>query len=83
MPVTIHPAPHGANAFTQTKFAKTARELLPYSENQQVKNNNILQTTFKDFNGKNISSINNGFVDSAVSAYNQHYNLVIRPEDVW
>lgn len=28
-------------------------------------------------------SYRNGFVDTAVTAYNQHHNLVIRPDDVW
>jgi hypothetical protein len=84
MPVTTHPAPHGANVFTQgTRFVKTARELLPRSEDNLVKNNNIIQTTFKEFHENKIVTQNNGFVDGAVQAYNQHHHLVLRPEDVW
>jgi len=32
---------------------------------------------------KNYSPQNNGFMQSIVTAYNRHHNLVIRPDDVW
>ncbi|KAJ6575600.1 hypothetical protein DFH09DRAFT_915370 [Mycena vulgaris] len=32
---------------------------------------------------KNVIPKPNGFVDTIISAYNQHYALVLRPDDVW
>lgn len=94
--VTIKPAAHGANALLLygCKPATSALDLLKTacrSEFQNVKDNNVIQTSFLDlatFTGNSddreeVYGQHNGFVDSAVQAYNQHHNLVIRPDDVW
>ncbi|KAE8444443.1 hypothetical protein EG329_000534 [Mollisiaceae sp. DMI_Dod_QoI] len=88
MPVTVKPASHGANEFDSRNVAvPNAIELLKnacWSELATVKNDNIIQTTFKDITSdSHIHARRNGFVDGAVNAYNDHHHLEIRPEDVW
>ncbi|CZR52789.1 uncharacterized protein PAC_02666 [Phialocephala subalpina] len=88
-PVTIKPAPHGANEFS-SKYrtaADNAAALLKgacSSEVKKIKNDHIIQTSFQDIkNGSNIYPRNNGFVDTAVDAYSNHQHLEIRAEDIW
>lgn len=48
-----------------------------------MKNENLIQTSFDDIEGDApYQGAKNGFVDTALLAYNQHYHLIIRPEDV-
>ncbi|PVH74854.1 hypothetical protein DL98DRAFT_385132, partial [Cadophora sp. DSE1049] len=87
MPVTIKPAPHGANAFnTETcKPSPNARELLrSFISDTKIRNDHIIQSTFTSLDpSSQIYASRNGFVDGAVSAYNQHYHLTLRPDDIW
>jgi hypothetical protein len=88
MPVTINPAPNGASEFRCfNNPVANARELLSQScpkENKKIKNDHIIQSSFKDITTKtNVYPANNGFVDTAIKAYNEHQHLEIRPEDVW
>jgi len=87
MPVTIKPAPHGANALNTAKCTPSpnARELLRgFISDTKIKNDNIIQSTFQDLTpSSNIYASRNGLVDGAVAAYNQHYHLTIRPDDIW
>lgn len=49
MPVTIEPAPHGANKVKPGMAAIAgARELLPLTEAKKVKNDKIYQSSFKE-----------------------------------
>jgi len=87
MPITINPAPHGANEFHAYTPVANARELLSQScpkEIKKIKNDHIIQTSFQDVTSEtNIYPSQNGFVDTVVKAYNEHQHLEIRPEDVW
>lgn len=83
----MQPAPHGANKFPQDPVVvKTQHELLQkccYKEFDKMKNNNLIQSSFDDIEGNApYLGASNGFMDSALLAYNQHHHLIIRPEDV-
>jgi hypothetical protein len=43
----------------------------------------LFQTSLVDVDFSLIRAMNNGFVDTVQSAYNQHHHLVLRPDDVW
>ena len=47
------------------------------------KRGTVLQSSFGENASECIFPDNNGFVHSAMNAYNQHYHLKIRPEDIW
>ena len=50
---------------------------------QRKKRGTVLQSSFDENFQECIFPDNNGFVHSAMNAYNQHYHLKVRPEDVW
>jgi hypothetical protein len=88
MPVTVKPAVHGANAvgasYVAVSDAKTLLKLACWSEVQNMKNDNLIQSSFKNItSASNIHARRNGFVDGAIEAYNNHQNLEIRPDDIW
>jgi hypothetical protein len=88
MPVTIRPASHGANPFQgRGQPAGSAFQLLEHTsfkEYKKVKNQNILESSFQDITSEsNVYGRSNGFVDGAITAYNEHHHLEIRPDDVW
>jgi hypothetical protein len=85
--VLVQPAPHGANKLSPDPVTvQTAGELLKkccYKEFNKMRNDNLIQTSFDDIKGDApYLGATNGFVDSALLAYNKHYRLVLRPEDV-
>lgn len=85
--VRVQPAPHGANKFSPDPVpVKSAEELLKhccFKEFDKMKDDNLIQSSFDDIKGEApYLGAKNGFVDSALLAYNQHYHLIIRPEDV-
>jgi len=48
---------------------------------QNFKGRKILKTSEKE---NSISPrISNGFIGAVISAYNRHYNLKLRPDDMW
>jgi hypothetical protein len=86
--VIVKPAPHGANAVASSRHSiATAKELLKsscYQEFQKIRNDHLIQSSFDDTPvGIQYLGASNGFVDTAIIAYNQHHHLIIRPEDVW
>ncbi|KAG4433843.1 hypothetical protein IFR05_010661 [Cadophora sp. M221] len=87
MPVTIKPAPNKANKLppTNPNPISNARDLLrTFVPDTEIRNDHIIQSTFADLTpSSNIYPQNNGFVDSAVTAYNQHHHLTLRPDDIW
>lgn len=86
MPVTVHPAPHGANQLMSFNSISSPRELLEKSCRSaaaKLKNNHILQTSFSDISNEKIYSHPNGFVQGALRAYNNHHHLILRPDEVW
>ena len=87
--VKVEPAHHGANLFelrySGEGFARTPTVLLQKScQVKDMRSNKLIQTSFENFNAfsKNLST-SNGLVDAVFKAYNGHYHLVVRPEDVW
>jgi hypothetical protein len=88
MPVRVKPAVHGANAvsasYVAVSDAKTLLKLACWSEVEKMKNENLIQSSFKNItSASNIHARRNGFVDGAIEAYNNHQNLEIRPDDIW
>lgn len=86
--VTVNPAPHGANIIPSGgHFVSTAKDLLRISchkEFQKMRNEHLIQSSFDDAKvDVQYLGASNGFVDTAVKAYNQHHHLILRPEDVW
>ena len=86
MPVTIKPASHDASTTPVKKLTQDTHGLLKqaYPEGSQEPEQ-ILQTSFAHANPKdsNVCSSTNGFVCTAIEAYDKHYHLTIRPDDVW
>ncbi|KAE8370904.1 hypothetical protein BDV27DRAFT_165045 [Aspergillus caelatus] len=91
MPVTLRVANHGAEKWWKEK-ATTAEDLLEgTSPRDYRRSKRLVQSSFdKDqFDGthvlqdRHISPSENGLVWAIFGAYSNHYNLVIRPEDVW
>lgn len=86
--ILVLPAPHGANLVSKTIHPiSTAKELLKsscYKEFQKIRKDHLIQSSFDDskINAQYLGA-SNGFVDTAILAYNQHNHLIVRPEDVW
>ena len=88
MPITFHPASHKASRAETSRLvsAKTPEDLLrECSFTEHGKCEHIIQSSFSDLDSSylTVEASNNGFVDAAISAYNNHRNLIIRPDDVW
>lgn len=96
MPVTVKPTSHKANLVKMgpAHCSNPIRKLSPpsFSPNDLLQEacptehkrcKELLQSSFTfDQQAPTVGSPN-GFVYSAIQAWNNHYNLVIRPEDVW
>lgn len=84
--VTIRPAVHGANFVHQYNRPSNspvdlAQTACPKEYNQCSE---LLGSSFgPELESTTISASSNGFVKSAIEAYNRHYHLRIRPDDVW
>lgn len=88
MPVTVHPAPHGANNVTGFRYADEYKITpLTLMTNTSSKGSqrckSILQSPFAGRDLHQVHGRSNGFVTAAVKAYSSHHHLVIRPDDVW
>ena len=86
MPTTVYPAPHGAKAWAnRVDPVRTAEDMLKgafWKGYEDYKS--MIQSSFKNFDEERPTfASDNGFVRSALLAYNAHYRLTIRPEDVW
>ena len=85
--VTITPASHSATLLTDDDFrgVDSSEALLRDAcrkESMDVKE--LLHSSFTVFDANQpIVPSTNGFVHSAIQAYNTHHHLIIRPEDVW
>jgi hypothetical protein len=93
MPITVITAPHGANKFSPPlQYSHYGSEPTPFYPKDA---NAFFQadTTYEAVSAKIIASSydpngltyykSNGLVHSAIDAYNNHYHLTIRPDDVW
>jgi uncharacterized protein DUF4419 len=85
MPVTVKPFPHNAESIQETNLSKNESQLLEKSNQEEfIKCKSIIQSSFPTISSDcPILGSENGFVKSAILAYNNHHHLVIRPEDVW
>ncbi|KAJ7728336.1 hypothetical protein B0H16DRAFT_1665514 [Mycena metata] len=96
MPITFSVASHPANPLkiAHNFEGYTAKEILAGSCRQESANaKDILQFGFsgveqsgsRDSTGKilDVFPDRNGFIGTAIQAYNEHRALVIRPDDVW
>jgi hypothetical protein len=85
MPVTIKINADLAPECCRSRDAPTtAREALFQTASGTRKSvKELLQTSIKDSELPYMFCTSNGFVYGCLEAYNQHHNLVIRPDDVW
>ena len=92
MPVTFKVANHDANPVTAPyKPISNADELLASTWGQEamtMRSKELLQTSFSSGGTEKqdwgaIQPLNNGFVHTLITAYNNHHHLVLRPDDVW
>ncbi|KAJ6458583.1 hypothetical protein C8R47DRAFT_1245163 [Mycena vitilis] len=95
MPVTFSVAPHSAKSVDlESESGYTAKDILTISCRQGGTSGEILQFALsneddsasgRDFTKEmnNITPNNNGFVWTAIEAYNEHHALALRPDDIW
>ncbi|KAG0084046.1 hypothetical protein BGZ93_001414, partial [Podila epicladia] len=98
MPVTTNPSDIPLEAVNTRYFKPEAAEYYinnPYAivegdKALQKKKGEVFRSSFplpsKESFEKDLlisATHNNGFVDAALKAYNEHHHLVIRPDDVW
>ncbi|KAJ7143034.1 hypothetical protein C8R44DRAFT_692575 [Mycena epipterygia] len=96
MPVTFSVANHPAKSmpFANGREGYTAQQILQNACHAQARHvEEILQFSLSENDeqaGHNLTTKipnlipeRNGFVQTVITAYNQHYALVIRPDDVW
>ncbi|KAL8668864.1 MAG: hypothetical protein Q9168_006523 [Polycauliona sp. 1 TL-2023] len=87
MPVTIKTASHGAKTVSMAPYflAISAQSLYDQGQHRDAKHEHLLQSSFPNqlFERRNTYASPNGFVYSAIKAYNVHHHLTIRPEDIW
>ena len=85
MPVTVKPTSNQAN-LAEIRPQSTAEELLAAAcpKEHRAEFKELIQSSFTnlDLEMPTVAK-SNGFVHAAISAYSQHYHLVIRPDDVW
>ena len=85
MPVDFHPASHQASS-RRVRGNQTPFDLLQTcSPVDAAKCEKIFMSSFSDKSADTsfIEACENGFFHSVIQAYNQHHNLVLRPDDVW
>ncbi|KDQ07442.1 hypothetical protein BOTBODRAFT_180719 [Botryobasidium botryosum FD-172 SS1] len=84
MPVTFTVAQHSANPIDFTHVELSPEGLLKSaSRGKGEQCAEHLQSSLHDRDLSTLSPQHNGFVEMAIEACNQHYHLVIRPDDVW
>lgn len=93
MPVTFSPASHSANQHAHVSRpsyneSQAIRIFNASCQLQRDKCKEILQSSFNSSKtdhevDSDVIAQSNGFVGTAVEAYNQHRGLVIRPDHVW
>jgi len=83
MPITFKVAKHDANPLRrQGTDAMSAEQVLAQVwRSSDAGCKEMLQSSLDP--KPEFTATKNGFVYSTIRAYNEHYNLVIRPEDIW
>lgn len=84
MPVTTYPAAHNANKIQSGGVNSAEQMLKECCPNNFESCKQLLQSSFatKMIQRETVAT-SNGFVNAAITAYNNHHHLTIRPEDVW
>ncbi|KAK7212803.1 hypothetical protein V2G26_019981 [Clonostachys chloroleuca] len=83
MPVTVYPASTTAVAWKQPTGTSPEELFRSACSDDAQKCKMMIQSSFRDIASAHIHGSNNGFVYAAFQAYNHHYHLKVRPEDVW
>jgi len=87
MPIHFSVSEHGANPVRPPyQVIPDASQLLASTwgrKSKTIRSKELLQTSLVNPDFSAIHGVSNGFVDTVQSAYNQHHNLVLRPDDVW
>lgn len=92
--VKIYPASHAASpVWMKSSYPKhTSSDILDtLLESSESPHGAIIQSSIDRDSVQSSSSSNtpklradtNGFINSAISAYNSHHHLILRPEDIW
>ncbi|KAI9927222.1 hypothetical protein MW887_003608 [Aspergillus wentii] len=85
MPVKTKIASHGANGWNQDGIGTPAEHLRRSCPDKSRATKKIIQSslTTDDLSKTHISASQHGLVRSIYFAYSCHFNLTLRPEDVW
>ncbi|XP_037039491.1 uncharacterized protein LOC119076690 [Bradysia coprophila] len=75
----------GCNVFVEnrTDSDKESATKSIYSQSAQYKLSHCTELLMEAPYSSKVHASDNGFVMTVVDCYNQHYNLVIRPDDIW
>ena len=85
MPITFTVANHEAAPAKWNPYNESTPTgiLQGCSHKSHEKCEQLIQSSFDKDDCQNSVPTNNGFVRAALDAYNQHHNLIMRPDDVW
>ncbi|KAF8887882.1 hypothetical protein CPB84DRAFT_1786686 [Gymnopilus junonius] len=89
MPVHFTVSDHDANpveSLDEFHAPTSSKDLLAHIWGRKSKTvawQEILQAFLVDPDFSTMHAKHNGFVDTVISAYNEHHHLVLRPDDVW
>jgi len=85
MPVTVNPAPHGANAIDNYYInGRDALTVLHSAAEQHTDQAlKLLQSSMDNDVPAAFIEASNGLVNTCIKAYSSHHNLKLRPEDFW
>jgi hypothetical protein len=79
--ITIRTAPHLANKFSPGQLPTDTDVFLTDHSGFEMKGTKFLSSSLHP--DQLVYHTSNGLVDTVLRAYNQHHNLIIRPDDVW
>ena len=79
--ITIKTAPHLANKFSPGNLPTDTDVFLNRRSGFEMEGTKFLSSSLHP--DQLVYHTSNGLVDTVLRAYNQHHNLVIRPDDVW
>ncbi|KAL9059438.1 MAG: hypothetical protein Q9162_001136 [Coniocarpon cinnabarinum] len=85
MPVTLNVAPHDSNEIKYRSPIATPHPVIQSLPGDHAQNcDAILEgSIYDDLDGDHVYAEPSGFVKTAITAYNQHLHLRIRPDDIW
>ncbi|KAI0395130.1 hypothetical protein F5Y17DRAFT_425324 [Xylariaceae sp. FL0594] len=84
MPVTVRPANHRRREWHVPPATSSDKPFQYSCRSEADRCHKIIQSSFGGLTAAaSVSASENGFIYAAISAYNQHHHLTIRPEDVW